>query len=111
MRRKGYTPQDLRKLPLLRVNFVEGGLDALSDRFRATNRPEVHEQQAWLLGEDMAVECRDFDVMIFQCGDDRIYFVRCHHEVSGGGYLAGTGLLKVDRFSHALGALESSRPL
>ena len=63
----------------------------------------MHEKQTRLLGQHVAVQRGDRDVVLFQCGDHRIHFFRRQHEVSRCGNFADAGFLEVDRFGDALG--------
>src|SRR5882724_673265 len=69
--------------------------DSPSHGFRAAHSPEVHEKQARLLGQHMAVQRCDFYAMFFECGDHRIDFLRRQHEIAGCRNLAGASFLKL----------------
>jgi len=84
------------------VDLVQTCLDALGDGRRAADAPKVHEEEARLLGEHMAVQGGDLNAVIGKRGDDRIDFVGGENEIAGGGDLAGAGFLEINRLGDAL---------
>jgi tetratricopeptide (TPR) repeat protein len=62
----------------------------------------VHEEKARLLCKHVAVQCRDSNVVFFECGDHRINFLRPQHEIPGCRNFARAGFLEIDRLGYAL---------
>ena len=59
-------------------------------------------KQPRLLGQHVAVQRRDCDVVFFECGDHRIHFLCRQHEIPRCRNFARAGFLKVDRLGYAL---------
>src|SRR5215211_5141527 len=64
---------------------------------RVLVRPEMHEDQPWLLGQHMAVNRRHLDAVGAQRLDHWIHLFGNQDEIAGDGRLAAAGRLEVDR--------------
>ena len=59
--------------------------------------PEVHKEEARLLGKHVTVYCRHLYSAFAQRLDDGIYLICREHKIAGDSRLAATGRLEVDR--------------
>lgn len=78
---------------LLHRHVTQCRLDSRSNRFRATNGPEVHKEQARPLCKHVAVQRRDCNVVLFESGDHRIDFLCRQHKIPDCRNFARAGFL------------------
>src|ERR1043165_6817248 len=83
-------------LALRARRLVERGAQAPGELDRIVVGPKMHEDQARLLGQHVAVDRRPLDAVLAQHLDHRIDFLAGQHEVAGDRRLAAAGRLEID---------------
>src|SRR5260221_14338332 len=63
-------------------------LQPAGELLRIVVRPEVHEEEARLLFQHVAVQCGDFDAVFAQGFEDRVHFLGDQDEITGNRRLA-----------------------
>src|SRR3990172_7973728 len=76
--------------------------DSLSHRLGVSYGPEMHEEQARLLGKHVAMQRCHLDVVFLKRGDDRVDLFGPQGKIPCRRDSARTSLLKIDGLSHAL---------
>src|SRR5258708_3518804 len=86
------------------VGLIERGAQPFRQFYRVVIGPEMHEEQARLFFQHVAVNGRNLNALLTQRLDHRIDFAAQQNEISGDGGLAPAGRLKVHGRPQAHGA-------
>src|SRR5262245_59859840 len=92
----------LRRLRLLGVGQIQGGLQAPRELDRIVVRPEVHVEQLRGVAEAMIVQRRRLDTVLPKRLGDAIHLTGDEHEIAGDRGFAIAGRLEVERRIHTL---------